>query len=141
MRRAVLGQIAGLIWVLGRIGLDPMEVSSIPLRVICSSAAVVLLVGSLPGRPIWRGETAIGPRAVPWMVVAFPVGLPPFLMVNGVRMAVDSYYIYHVEQDLPALWSLTFDVGLITVQFLSLCVSLATLFARRKPGSAGGSAA
>ena len=141
VRRATLGQIAFLIWCLLFFGIDPLGLTSSPLRAIYVALAVVLLFGSLPGRFIWRGITAIGARGVRWMMVVFSVGMPLVAIAVGVGLAVDSYHIYQIEKDLPALWSLAFDAGFTTIQFLSLCINVVTLFTRRKPVSAGGSAA
>ena len=140
IRRAALGQVAFLIWCLLFFGIDPLGLTSIPLRAIYVALAAVLLFGSLPGRFIWRGLAAVGARGVRWMMVVLSTGLPLYLIVIGVNVALGSYRIYQIEQDLPALWRLAFDVGFTMIQFLSLCINVVTLFAR-EPGSAGGSAA
>ena len=139
-QRAALGQVLFLVWCLAYLGVDPLQINTVPAQIVLVLAAAVLLIGSLPGMFLARALASLGERGAARLTVVFAVALPLGLMLVGVLLALDSYRIYALEQDPVSLWRLVFDGAIVLTQAVSLGVNLVTLSSPAKPGSQGSGA-
>lgn len=136
-QRAALGQVLFLVWCLAYLGVDPLQINTVPAQIVLLLAAAVLLVASLPGMFLPRMLARLGERGAARLTILFALALPLGLMLVGGVLALDSYRIYAAEQDPASLWKLVFDGAIVLIQVVSLGVNLITLSSSAKPGSQG----
>jgi hypothetical protein len=136
-RRAALGQVGFLVWSVAFFGVDPLQVTVLPLQILLLLAAAFLLVGSFPGMIIAKALAEVGERGARRLIIVFATALPLGVMLLGAGLVLDSDHIHAVEQDPSSLWRLVLEAGMVIIQGVSLIVNLATLAMPRKPGPQG----